>query len=50
MRTHGHMEGSDTHPGLLGRMGRNSGGVSWGGTAWGEMPNVGEEQEGSKTH
>ena len=23
---------------------------SWGGIAWGEMPNVGEGEEGSKTH
>ena len=27
-----------------------SGGGSWGGIAWGEMPNVGEGEEGSKTH
>ena len=25
-------------------------GGSWGGIAWGEMPNVGEGEEGSKTH
>ena len=25
-------------------------GWSWGGIAWGEMPNVGEGVEGSKTH
>ena len=41
MRTHGHREGSTTHLGLLGGMGRDSGG-SWGGIAWGEMPDVGE--------
>ena len=26
------------------------GGGSWGGIAWGEMPNVGEGEKGSKTH
>ena len=50
MRTHGHREGSTTHLGLLGEMVRDSGGGSWGGIAWGEMPNVGEGEEGSKTH
>ena len=40
----------------LGSIG-NGGGIgerqrwgSWGGIAWGEMPNVGEGEEGSKTH
>ena len=32
-----------------GKMGGPVGG-SWGGIAWGEMPNVGEGEEGSKTH
>ena len=50
MRTHGHREGSTTHGGLLGGMGRDSGGESWGGIAWGEMPDVGEGEEGSKSH
>ena len=51
MRTHGHREGSTTHRGLLGGIGRDNGGRgSWGGIAWGEMSNVGEGQEGSKTH
>ena len=50
MRTHGHREVSTTHRGILGGMGRDSGRGSWGGIAWGEMPNVGEGQEGSKTH
>ena len=27
-----------------------AGGGSWGGIAWGEMPNVGEGEKGSKTH
>ena len=49
MRTHGHREGSTTHLGLLGGMGRDSGG-SWGGIAWGEMPDVGEGEEDSKSH
>ena len=42
MRTHGHRERNITHWGLLGG--------SWGGIAWGEMPNVGEGEKGSKTH
>ena len=50
MRTHGHREGGTTHWGLFGGMGRAISGESWGGIAWGEMPNVGEGQEGSKTH
>ena len=51
MRTHGHREGGTTHWGLLRDIGegqRLAG--SWGGIAWGEMPNVGEGEEGSKTH
>ena len=38
----------------LGSIGVNRGGTagggSWGGITWGEMPNVGEGEEGSKTH
>ena len=38
----------------LGSVGGNSGGMavggSWGVIAWGEMPDVGEGEEGSKTH
>ena len=35
----------------LGEKGRASGvRGSWGGIAWGEMPNVGEGEKGSKTH
>ena len=51
MRTHRHREGSTKHWGLLG--GRGEGQRlwgSWGGIAWGEMPNVGEGEEGSKTY
>ena len=33
-----------------GSRGGTAGGGSWGGIAWGEMPDVGEEEEGSKTH
>ena len=47
----------DTRRGVLntgvywGEKGRASGVVdSWGGIAWGEMPNVGEGEKGSKTH
>ena len=49
MRTHGHREGSTKHWGLLGGKGGLAGeGGSWGGIAWGEMPNVGEGEKGSK--
>ena len=37
----------------LGSIGGNRGRTvrgKWGGIAWGEMPNVGEGEEGSKTH
>ena len=38
----------------LGSLGGNRGGTagwgSWGGIAWGEMPDVGEGEEGSKSH
>ena len=50
MRTHGHRAGGTTHWGLLGKWGGTAAGVSWGGIAWGEMPNVGEGEEGSKIH
>ena len=50
MRTHGHREGSTKHWGLLGGKGEASRRGSWGGIAWGEMPNVGEGEKGSKTH
>ena len=33
-----------------GNRGGTVGGGSWGGIAWGELPNVGEGEEGSKTH
>ena len=51
MRTHGHREGSTTQWGLLGGIGKGQQwGGSWGEIGWGEMPNVGEGEEGSKTH
>ena len=37
----------------LGSIGGNRGGTAegiWGGIAWGEMPDVGEGEEGSKSH
>ena len=46
----------DTGKGVLntgvywGEKGRDSAGESWEGIAWGEMPDVGEGEEGSKTH
>ena len=51
-RTHGHREENITHRGLLGGgWGSDSGRWGgWGGITWGEMPNVGEGEEGSKTH
>ena len=33
-----------------GNRGRTARGGSWGGIAWGEMPDVGEGEEGSKSH
>ena len=45
MRTHGHREESTTHWGLLGRIGLGQ----WGG-AGGEIPDVGEGEEDSKSH
>ena len=50
MRTHGHREGSPKHWGLLGGKVGASGGGNLGGIAWGEMPNMGEGEKGSKTH
>ena len=51
MRTHGHREGSTTRWGLSGEIGEGQSGVgSWGATAWGEMPDMGEGEEGSKSH
>ena len=51
MRTHGHREGSTKHWGLLGGKGEGQWGRgSWRRIAWGEMPNVGEGEKGSKTH
>ena len=50
MRTHGHREGSTTH-GSVGGTGEGQQGVgSWGEIAWGEMPDIGEGEEGSKSH
>ena len=49
MRTHGHREGSTTHWGPLGEIGEGQRQGSRGRIAWGEMPNVGEGEEGSKT-
>ena len=50
MRTHGHREGGTTHWGLLGGIGEGQWEGRWGGIALGEMPNVGEGEEASKTH
>ena len=51
MRTHGHREGSTKHWGSTGgNRGGTAVGGSWGGIDWGDMPNVGEGEEGSNTH
>ena len=51
MRTHGHREGSITYWGLSGgNRERQWGVVSWGEIAWGEMPDIGDGEEGSKSH
>ena len=51
MRTHEHREGSTTHWGLLGGIGEGQWGLgSWGERALGEMPDIGEGEEGSKLH
>ena len=51
MRTHGYKEGSITHWGLWrGTRGGTVGCGSWGGITWGEMPDIGNGNEGSKPH
>ena len=45
-----HREGSTTHWGLLVGIGEGQWGRSWGGIAWGEMPNVGEGEKERKAH
>ena len=51
MRTHGHREGSTTHWGLLEEIGEGQRGMgNWGEKAGGEMPDIGEGEEGSKSH
>ena len=51
MRTHGHREGSITPWGLLeGNRGGTVGVGSCREIAWGEMPDIGDGEEGSKAH
>ena len=52
MRTHGLREGREyyTLGSIGGEYGGDSGEGSWGGIAWGEMPDVSEGEEGSKSH
>ena len=51
MRIYGYREGSTTHWGLSGGNGEGQLGVeSWGEIAWGEMPDIGDGEEGSKSH
>ena len=51
MRTHGHREGSITHWGLWeGTRGRTAWRGKLGRITWGEMPDIGDGEEGSKSH
>ena len=51
MRTHGHREGSTTDWGRLGgTRGRTAGGGELGRDTGGEMPDIGDGEEGSKSH
>ena len=50
MRTHGHREGITKHWGLLWGKGEGQWEGSWGGVTWGEMPDIGDGEEGSKPH
>ena len=51
MRTHGHREGSITHWSLRGESRGGTVGVgSRGGITRGEMPDIGDGEEGSKPH
>ena len=51
MRTHGYRERSITHWGLWEDLGEGQRGVgNWGGITWGEMPDIGDGEEGSKSH
>ena len=50
MRTHGHREGSITYWGLSEGNGRDGGVGSWGEIPWGEMPDIGDGEKGSKSH
>ena len=51
MRTHGHRESFTAHWGLLQGIGEQQCGVgSWGEIAWGEVPDIAEGEEGSKSH
>ena len=44
-------ESAALHTGsVLGNRGGTVGGGSWGEIAWGEMPDIGEGEEGSKSH
>ena len=49
--TYGHREGNTTQWGLLRGIEEGQQGVgSWGGITWGEMPNMGDGDEGSNPH
>ena len=50
MRTHGHREGSITLGSVGGNREGQQGVGSWGEIAWGEMPDIADGEEGSKSH
>ena len=50
MRTHGHREESIAHWGLYGGNRGGTAGSGKMGRAWGEIPDIGEGEEGSKSH
>ena len=51
MRTHRHREGNITHWGLLGgNRGGTVGGEELGRDSMGELPDIGDGEEGSKSH
>ena len=50
MRTHGHRKRSTKQWGLLGGKGEGQWEAEVGEIAWGEMPDIGDGEEGSKSH
>ena len=51
MRVHGHREKHHILGSVGGKIGEEQQGVgSWGGITWGEMPDIGDGEEGGKPH